>query len=38
MKRLLAIFLLSLATVTLAAPVAQDPVPSCQPCPVPPIR
>lgn len=34
MKRLLAIVLLSLATVAVATPVAQDPVPGCQPCPI----
>lgn len=36
MKRLLATLLLSLAMVAAAAPLAQDPDPSCNPCSLPP--
>lgn len=37
MKRFLAVLLLSLCTMALAAPVAQDPDPGCFPC-KPPVR
>lgn len=38
MKRFLAVLFMSLFTMAMAAPVAQDPEPACYPCPKPPVR
>lgn len=36
MKHLLAVLFLTLSAVAFAAPVAQDPMPGCDPCTLPP--